>query len=300
MLNLKHLFYFREVAHGGSIARAAERLNLTPQTISGQLSAFEDSIGVELFERRGRSLVITEAGRLALEYADDMFALGNELEAMLRQLRGGPTWRLRVGISDSVPKTMATRLLAPVLAMPEQVTLQVREDNLHDLLGKLALHRLDLIIADSPPPPGLEVRAFSELLGQSPVALFAAPALAESLRDNFPASLHQTPMLLQSQQAHVRRLLAGWFSEEGIQPQVVGEFDDAAMAQAFGKQATGVFSAPAVIQEEVCEQYGVECLGTIPVQESLYVITAQRRLSHPAMDAVLDSAEALFTPLTTA
>ena len=294
MLNLKHLFYFREVAHCGSIARAAERLNLTPQTISGQLSAFEDSIGVELFERRGRSLVISEAGRLALEYADDMFALGNELEALLSQLRGGPAWRLRVGISDAVPKTMATRLLGPVLSMPEQVTLHVQEDSLHNLLGRLALHRLDLIIADSPPPPGLEVRAFSTLLGQSPVAFFAAPALAAKLKPDFPASLDEAPILLQGQQAHVRRLLAGWFSDQAIQPRLVGEFDDAAMAQAFGKQAAGVFTAPAVISEDVCQQYGVSCLGTIPVEESLYAVTAQRRLSHPAMDAVLDAARQLF------
>lgn len=294
MLNLKHLNYFREVAHSGSIARAAERLNLTPQTISGQLSAFEDSIGVELFERRGRSLVMTEAGRLALEYADGIFALGNELEAVLRQVRGGPAWRLRVGISDSVPKAMATALLAPVLALPEQVTLQVQEDSLSDLLGRLALHRLDLIIADSPLPPGLEVRAFCQQLGESPVAFFAAPELAEALRPGFPQSLDGSPMLLQSQQSQVRRQLTGWFSDLGIEPRVVGEFDDAAMAQAFGKQSAGVFSAPAVIADEVCDQYQVALVGSVPVQEPLYAITAQRRLTHPAMESVLAGAEALF------
>jgi LysR family transcriptional activator of nhaA len=294
MINLKHLHYFHEVAQAGSIAKAAERLNLTPQTISGQLALLEDALGVELFERRGRALMISEAGRLATEYTNDIFALTNELQAVLQQMRGGPSWRLRVGISDAVPKSMATQLLAPVLAMPEQVTLTVQEDNLHDLLGKLALHRLDLIISDSPLPANVEVRAYCQSLGESQLSFFAAPDLAHKLKNDFPASLNNTPMLLQSQQAHMRKALTSWFQAQEIQPQIVGEFDDSAMAQAFGQQAAGVFVAPSVIAEDICQQHKVECLGHIPVQTSLYAITAQRKLSHPAMEEVLKGAESLF------
>lgn len=291
MLNFKHLRYFLAVAKSGGVSRAAERLHLTPQTLSGQLSQFEQRLGTPLFHRDGRRMELTESGKLALSYAEEIFQVSAELEA---RLRGGPEERVipfRVGIADVVPKSIAHQLLAPLLALADPVRLICREDRLERLLADLAIHRLDMVLADRPMPPGMDVKGFNHLLGECDVGFFASPDLAARLMPGFPASLEGAPMLVPGEDSALRAPLMRWLERKGLNPRVVGEFDDSALMKAFGQSGAGVFPAPAAMAPEVKAHYGVALLGkTGDMRERYFAISAERRLTHPAVVAVYESA----------
>jgi len=296
VFNFKQLYYFRQVANSGGITRAAELLHLTPQTISGQLGELERSLGSKLFRRTGRRLELTEAGKLALAHADEIFQLGKELEGLLRGDQDSGDLVLRVGVADVVPKSIAYRLLAPALNLPESVRLICHEDKLERLFAELAIHKLDLVIADRALPSDLGVKGYSHDLGHCAIDFHAAPALAARCRDSFPQSLHGTPMLIPSAGAALRGPLLRWFSEQQIEPRIVGEFDDAALMKAFGQAGAGVFPAPAAISDEVRQQYQVELIGHADkVVVKYFAISVERRLTHPAVVAVCQAAQqALF------
>lgn len=242
MLNFKHLHYFFAVAKAGAVNRAAEKLHLTPQTLSGQLSQFEERLGVSLFRRSGRRLELTDTGRLALSYAEELFQVSAELEEVLRGSQEERAFLFRVGIADVVPKSIAYQLLAPALALPESVHLVCREDRLDRLLAELAIHRLDMVLADRPMPPGMDVKGYSHPLGECGVAFFAAPALVERLNSGFPDCLDGAPLLLPGEDSALRDPLLRWLGRKGARPRIVGEFDDSALMKAFGKAGAGVFS----------------------------------------------------------
>jgi len=291
MINYKHLHYFWVVAKEGGIARASERLHLTPQTISGQLSILEENLGESLFHRVGRNLELTEIGRLALSYADEIFVLGGELEEVLRNLPSGRPMVFKVGVADVVPKSIAYRLLAPALELPESVRIVCRENNIESLLAELALHRLDLVIADSPIPHGVNVRGFNHQLGECGISFFATPKLANTLSDDFPQNLNGAPMLLPGETTVIHSRLLNWFDNQHIHPHIVGEFDDSALMKAFGQAGTGIFIAPTPIANEVEKQYGVTVIGKIEdVREQFYAISVERRISHPAVAAITETA----------
>jgi len=286
-INFKHLRYFWVVAKTGSIARAAEQLHLTPQSISGQLTTLEQALGVELFQRVGRRLELTETGRRTLSYADEIFTLGDELLDMLRDPPAQRTLVFKVGIADVVPKSVAYRLVEPTLHLDEPVRLVCSEGPLDSLLAELAVHRLDMVIADRAMPASVDVRGYSHFLGESGLSVFAAPDLAATLTGAFPACLDNAPFLLPGADVAMRPRLMQWFDEQRVRPHVVGEFDDSALLNAFGQAGSGVFVAPTAIADYVSAQYGVRSLGTIDtVREQLYAITTQRRLTHPAVVAV--------------
>lgn len=290
-LNFKHLRYFWMVARTGSIARAAEQLHLTPQSISGQLREFADTLGVELFRRAGRSLELTDTGRRILSYAEEIFSTGDELLEIVRDQSLRTTMAFRVGCADSVSKLIACRLVEPALNLVEPLRLVCREGRLASLLADLAVHRLDLIIADRPMPGHLSVRGYNHLLGESAMTAFAAPALAASLTGDFPACLNGAPMLLPGEDFAIHHRLLQWLEKTGLHPRVVGEFDDSAMIKAFGQVGAGVFFAPTVIASQVCKQYGVAELGQVAALiEQVYAITTERRLSHPATVAISQNA----------
>lgn len=295
-MNLKHLHYFWTVARTGSVAAAAERLNLTPQTVSSQIKLLEGSLDTALFQPAGRGLELTEAGRLALGYADEIFNLSDQLQATLRQQQGPRSLPFRVGVSDAVPKQIAYRLLAPATEMSEPVRLIAREGKLDRLLAELALHHLDMVVADRPLPSGVRVRGFSHKLGESELALFAAPGLATDCRP-FPACVDGAPLLMPGDDSATRGRLEQWLEAERLSPRVVGEFDDGALLKAFGQAGRGVFFAPAVIGGEIAAQYGVRELGRVAgVREAYYAITGERRITHPAVRAVTEAArDALFS-----
>lgn len=291
MINYKHLHYFWVVAKEGGVGRASERLHLTPQTISGQLSLLEENFGEALFNRVGRNLQLTETGRLALSYADEIFSLGGELEEVVRNLPGDRPLVFKVGVADVVPKSIAYRLLAPALQLSETVRIVCRENSIDALLADLALHKIDLVIADGPIPQGINVRGYNHQLGECGISFFAVPQLARKLTKNFPQSLTAAPLLLPSEINVVQSRLLKWFDKLHIHPRIIGEFDDSALMKAFGQAGTGVFVAPSAIAAEVEKQYGVVVIGqTEEVREQFYAISVERKISHPAVAAITETA----------
>jgi LysR family transcriptional activator of nhaA len=299
MLNYRQLHYFWVVAKTGSIVRACEQLNLTPQTISGQISLLEQTYGIELFRRVGRQLELTEAGRQTLPYAEQMFQLGGELELMLRAQPNEQQILFRVGVADVVPKSIVYRLIAPTMELSEPLRITCREDKLERLLADLAIQRLDLVISDSPMPSHLDIKGYSQKLGECGISFFATAELAQRYGQDFPRSLNGAPLLIPGAETVVRSRLQRWFAEQQIQPRIVGEFDDSALMQAFGQSGSGIFIGPSVIADEVKRQYGVEVIGqTDAVSESFYAISVERKVKHPGIVAITEGARReLFTEL---
>jgi len=296
MINYKHLHYFWAVAREGGVARASERLHLTPQTISGQLSLLEEYLGVDLFSRVGRNLELTDSGRLVLSYADEIFSLGGELEEVIHQLPDDRPQLFRVGVVDVVPKSIAHRVLQPALQMPEPVRMVCREASLDMLLAELAVHRLDLVLADRTIPPTISTRGFSHKLGECAVSFFATEKLKKKLKGDFPRCLDGAPILLPSSGTQLRSGIDQWLDKQRIHPRVVAEFDDSALMKVFGREGAGIFIAPAVIEAEVEWQYQVTAIGQIDeVNERFYAISVERRVTHPVVSAVVEAArESLF------
>ncbi|OYY95578.1 MAG: transcriptional activator NhaR [Hydrogenophilales bacterium 28-61-23] len=296
MLNFKHLNYFYTVAKTGAVNRAADKLHVAPQTLSGQLTQFEARLGVALFRRTGRRLELTDIGRVVLSYAEELFQVGAELEQTLRDSREERTFPFRVGIADVVPKSIAHQLLAPALAQPEPVRLICREDRLDRLLGELAIHRIDMVLADRPMPPGMDVKGYSHALGECGVAFYTTPDLAAGLTGVFPACLNGAPLLIPGADSALRAPLMRWLERNDIRPRIVGEFDDSALMKAFGKAGAGIFPAPVVTGSEVESQYGVLRLGeTRDLRERFFAISVERKVTHPAVLAILEAAsQALF------
>ena len=272
--------------------RAGKQLHTTPQTLSGQIKLLEDWLGRKLFRKSGRTLELTDDGRLALGYADQIFTLGAELEAAVRQAREGQrVLEFRVGVADSVAKSVAYRLLEPALSVPEPVRLICSEGKFLDLLSQLALHRLDLVIADEPMPRRISVKAFNHPLGSTTMSFFCAPKLKPQLQGAFPGCLNGMPMLIQGASASVRQQLEGWLTRHQIRPRVVGEFDDGALMTAFGREARGVFMGPSVLEAETVAQFGVEVIGrTDELMEQFYAVSVERRITHPCVVAITDAA----------
>jgi len=296
-MNYKHLHYFMQVAKTGSVLGASERLHVTPQTISGQIQLLEDQLGVALFGKSGRGLVLTEAGRLALGYAEDIFSLGAELEQVVREHPNSrPALEFRIGVADALPKPIAYRLVEPATRLEEPVRLVCREWKLDNLLAELALHRLDLVLADAPIPPTVSVKAFSHQLGASGQTFFAAPALAEQYRDGFPHCLEGAPVLMPAQDSATGQKLQSWFQARELHPHLVGEFDDSALATEFGRRGAGLFVAPTVLAEDIARQFGVVAIGAADgITVEYFAISVERRITHPCVVAITRSArQALF------
>jgi LysR family transcriptional activator of nhaA len=290
MLNYRQLHHFWNVAKAGGITRAANRTGLTPQTLSGQIGALEADLGAMLFRRVGKRMELTDTGQLVLGYAEEIFQLGNELEEVVRNRNPNVGIPFRVGIADVVPKAIAYLLLAPAIRQEQPVRMVCREDKLDRLLGELAVHRLDVVLADSPMPPNTDVRGTSHLLRQSGVGFFAVTSIAEALRGPFPNCLDQAPLLIPGSDAAVRGRLMRWFENRRLRPRIVGEFDDTALMKAFGQAGVGIIVTSSDLSSEIEEQFGVREIGrTEDVIEEVYAITVPRRLAHPAVQAICAS-----------
>jgi LysR family transcriptional activator of nhaA len=289
-LNYHHLRYFWVVAQEGSVTRAARRLGVAVQTISVQIAQLEQSLGKALLAPQGRRLVPTEAGRLALAYADQIFQLGEHMGAALRETDAGNTLRLAVGISDALPKLIAFRLMEVVFHLPQQVRLVCREGEFDTLLAELALHRLDVVLTDRPASVGGNLRVFSHPLGEFEITLFGSPALAKRYRKGFPANLDGAPMLLPTRGNALRGQIERWLETQGVAPLVIGEFEDSALLTTFGRAGLGLFPAPTVLGSEIAAQLGAEPVGVITdVRERYYAISNERRIRHPAVEAIRDA-----------
>ena len=297
-MNFKHLHYFWVTAKAGGVVRAGEQLHTTPQTLSAQIKLLEERLGRKLFRKSGRNVELTDDGRVALRYADDIFALGGELETAMREKRSGGVQvrEFRVGVEDSVAKSVAYRLLEPALNLAEPLRLICTEGSFDDLMAALALHRMDLVIADEPLTSRLSVKAFNHPLGSSPISFFCAPSLLPQLRGDFPQCLNEAPMLIPGGSSSVRPQFEAWLQRHQLHPRVVAEFDDGALMKAFGREGRGVFLSPSVVEDETATQYGVQVIGrSNEMQDDFYAISVERRITHPGVAAITNAARgALF------
>jgi LysR family transcriptional regulator, transcriptional activator of nhaA len=290
-LNYHHLRVFWTAAREGGVTRASEKLHVSQPTVTTQIRALENALGQKLFTRSGRRLVLTESGRSAFRYADEIVGLGEELVDRMRGGSPGREVRLIVGVADVLPKLIAYRILEPALMLSDPVRVEGIEDAPERLLAELAVFGLDVVLADAPVGPAVRVRAHNHLLGECSVSVFGADRLAKAYRRGFPRSLAGAPFLLPRQHSALRLALDDWLEREGVRPHVVGEFDDSALMSALGQAGHGLFPAPSPIAGAVCRQYEVRPLGTIEsVRQRFYAITVDRKLKHPAVIAICESA----------
>lgn len=290
-LNYNHLRCFWATARAGSVAGACELLGLSQPTISKQIGDLEDALGEDLFRRTGRRLILTERGRTVQAYADDIFALGQELlDAVRGQVTGKPLF-LHAGVSDVVPKLLTRLVLEPALRMGQPVRLICREGKTEQLGADLALGGLDLIITDAPLAPGTRIKAYTHTLRSSPVAWFGVEPLAGAIADDFPRALTGAPVLLPTENTTLRRSIDAWLDAHDLHPQIVGEFEDAALLKTFAEGGHGLFVAPTDVARQLALRYGVVPVGPIEgVTETVYAITAERRVHHPGVVAILEGA----------
>lgn len=291
-MNFKHLRYFWTVARAGGVMRAGEQLHTTPQTLSGQIKQLEEWLGHDLLRKRGRNVELTSEGRVALAYADQIFALSDELEKAIRLAQGeSRPVEFRVGVADSVAKSVAYHLLAPALSAVPRVHMTCHEGKFSELVAQLSLQRLDLVVADEPVSRKIGIKAFNHPLGTSSMSFLAAPALCDQLQGSFPECLQDAPMLIQGPMSSVRQQLDQWFNKHQLRPRIVGEFDDSALMNAFGRQGRGVFTSPTVLEEETQNQFGVRLIGrSSELVEEFFAISIERRISHPCVAAITRAA----------
>lgn len=285
--NYKHLYYFWVVAKEGGISRAAEKLDMAVQTVSAQVRELERSLGYALLKPAGRGLVLTEAGQAAMHQADLIFQLGENLPALVRDAVSAPTVRLAVGISDGLPKLVVRRLFEPVIQEPN-LRLLCHEGEFDDLLGDLALHRLDVVLSDRPALTNPNIKLYSHAIGSSTIAWYGTPELVEAARTDFPQSLSTVPVLLPTTHTAVRDRLDHWFEQRAIRPRIVGEFEDSALLKTFGASGLGVFPAAEWVNEDLLTRYGVQRLGPCDgVSEHFFAIGTEKKVQHPLVQRLL-------------
>lgn len=295
-LNYHHLMYFWTVAREGTIAKASEKLMLAPPTISAQIKSLEAALGEKLFERRGRTLVLTDTGEMVYDYANEMFSIGREMISALRQEKRDRPLRFHVGITDSLPKLVVHKILQPAFDMDRPVQLICHEGKIESLLGELANHHLDVVLTDSPGSPLTAIQTFNHKLGDAAISLLAEPKLARKLKRDFPASLDDAPAVLPTASVATRRALDRWFEQIEVTPRIIAEVEDSALTKVFAGEGLGFMAVPAVIAESVCNRYGLKEIGTAEeCVEHFYAITVERRIKHPAAIAITQAArEELF------
>jgi LysR family transcriptional activator of nhaA len=287
LYNYRHLYYFWVVAKEGSMSRAAERLNIAIQTISAQVHELEKSLGYLLFKPAGRGITLTESGFAALEIADQIFLLGEQLPEAVREAASSRKIKITVGVSDGLSKLMTRKLLAPILEK-SGVQLIAHEGEFEDLLGDLALHRLDVVLADRPAPANKNLHVYSEELIKSSIAWFGPKKLLKQSKKPFPECLNELPILLPTTHSKVRHLIDQWFTENGINPNITGEFEDSALLKTFAASGLGVFPAGEGIRKDLQEIYHIEMIGKCEhVYEYFYAIRSEKKIQHPLVEAII-------------
>ena len=289
-LNYHHLLYFWLVARERGLTNACAKLRLSPSTISGQIHALEHTLDQKLFAKKGRRLELTDMGRIVYRYADEIFTLGKELQDAIHDRPVGKPLRLQVGIVDVVPKLVAKRMMAPVLELGIPVRLVCVEGRLDRLMASLAMHELDVVIADSACDSSSTIKAFNHVINDCPITLLGSEKIYQRFRKNFPASLRGAPFLLPTVNTALRRAMDHWLSDMNMMPQIMGEFEDRALLDVFGESGLGLFPVPSLIADTVIKQLGVRRIGVIKdIREKFYAITVERRITHPAVAAICDA-----------
>ena len=295
-LNYHHLRYFWTAAKEGSLARAAEVLNVSQPSISEQIHELESALGEKLFRREGRNNKLTETGQLVFGFAEEIFALGQELINAVKLRPSSKTVRLYVGITDSFPKLVTNEILNPIFSMPQTVHVICREGKMDDLLAQLAAHRLDIVLSDEPTSSSVNFKTFSHLLGQTGTIFCAEKRLVARLKKKkFPQCLHGAPALLPSENTPFRRAIEAWFREHGVVPKVVAEFEDLALMKVMASEGHGFIAMPSVAAKEAVQHYGFQIIGKAANCEmQFHAITAERRIVHPAVAIISGQARKIL------
>jgi LysR family transcriptional activator of nhaA len=290
-LNYHHLMYFWVVAREGTIARACALLHLTQPTISAQIRSLERQVGAKLFDRAGRNLALSDTGRMVFAYADEIFSLGRELQETLTGRPSGRPLRFVVGVNDTLPKVLVYQLLLPALHLDKVVQIVCEQGKPEQLHARLALNTLDVVLSDAPISPSSNIRAFNHLLGESGISIMATARLARACRRGFPKSLDGVPFLFPARGTSLRRSLEQWFDEMRIKPKLFGEFADTALLKEFGQNGAGAFAVRSVLEQQSRRLYRVQLLGRIDaIRERCYAISVEKKLKHPAVVALTESA----------
>ena len=285
-LNYHHLFYFWMAAKSGTISAAAEQLHLARPTVTSQIRELEKSFGQKLFRKQGRGL-----GQQIFQYAEEIFSVGQELREFVKTGHSGSRKRFRVGIPDVVPKLIAFELLKPALRTPHRPRTEAYDGNPQQLLADLAMHKLDLVLSDSPAPGTLDGKVYSHKLGECGRSVLATQSLVKRYHRGFPGSLSGAPMLLPTEHTSVRRLLDRWMEARDIFPKIVAEFEDIELLKVFGQAGEGLFLVPTAIESNVMKQYGVRLVGRIEeVLDRFYAIAVEKRVQHEAVLSVMSQA----------
>mgnify|MGYP003840833407 FL=1 len=291
-LNYHHLHYFWVTAREGGIARASAKLHLSQPSISTQIKQLEEVLGVKLFQKHGRNLVLTDAGRVVHHYADEIFGAGRDLLDAIKSGQPGRAVPLTIGVSNAVPKLVICQLLRPLLLSPHPPRIVCKEDNTERLLGELATHAIDVVLADTQAPPHIRVKVFNHALGTSDTAFFCSAAGLSALKRTFPRSLNGARMVLPTPNTALRRDLDAWFETREIRPNIIAEFEDPALMKAVAADSGAVFPAPLAIADDIRRIYGVALIGrTAEVTERYYAISAERRITHPGVLAITGAAK---------
>jgi len=286
-LNYHHLYYFWIVAREGGISHASDALDVSPSTISAQIGQLENAQGVQLFNRVGRNLRLSEVGQLAFQYAEEIFALGREMTHAIHGWSTTGPRLLQVGIADAVPKLAAARVLQPAMELYPEMRLICREDTPNRLLAELAAHRLDVVLLDSPFDPALPIKAIDYQVARWNIAFYGAPHLVAQRANGFPLSLEEAPVLLPTADSAMRRSLDRWFEANGVAPRIIGEFEDSALMKSFSESGLGLFPAPSGLATAIERQHGVETLGVLKdATVSYYAVTVKRGVEHLGVEAI--------------
>jgi LysR family transcriptional activator of nhaA len=294
-LNYHHLQYFYAIATHGSIAQASIIMHITPQTLSAQLSLLEAQLGYNLFDRKGKRLVLNDMGHITLGYAQEIFSLGDELIHSLKNHSTDFSFRFSIGVTDVIAKVFSFNFLKSVYDMDDSIKLVCKETSLDVLLGELAINKLDAVLSDASLPIGSPLKAYSHLVGKSGISFFAHKSIATTLAANFPQSLDGNPFFTAGEGSNQRLSVLSWFNELKISPKIIGEFDDSVLTKYFGQAGYGIFCAPTIIENHVTEQFEVKVIGkTTEITEHYYLISPERKVKHPAVQHLLTEGKKLF------
>lgn len=282
-INYNHLYYFWQVCKEGSIVGAAEALFLTPQTITGQIKALEDRLQGKLFKRQGRGLVPSELGQLVFRYADRMFTLSQEMLDIVNY-RKESNLLFDVGVADALSKRLVSQVLETAVRDDEKIHLRCYESTHEMLLEQLSQHKLDMILSDCSIDSTQQEGLFSVKLGECGISFWCTRPLPDK---SFPACLEQRRLLIPGRRSMLGRKLLNWFHSQGLQVEILGEFDDAALMKAFGASNNAIFVAPSLYGQDIYNDDEIVEIGRIDnVMEEYHVIFAERMIQHPAVQRI--------------
>lgn len=285
-LNYHHLRYFWAVAHDGNLTRASERLNLSQSAVSVQIRQLEDHLGHALFERRGRQLHLTEAGRIALDHADAIFAAGKELLGTLQE-KGRTRQAIRIGALATLSRNFHIKFLRPILGRPD-VEVILRSGSAAELLQSLEALNTDVVLLNQPPARDAVTPFVSHRLSEQPVSLVGTPERLAGPRD-LHGLLSSQPVILPTADTGVRIGFDAMADRLGLRPQIAAEVDDMAMMRLLARDGAGLaVLPPIVVQDELSSGRLLEVDRLPGISETFYAVTIKRRFPNPLLADLLD------------